>query len=210
VHRVRAAAGKPAGALILLHGRGADEHDLVPVLDALDPERRLLGLTPGAPLPGPGGGRWWYQVPRVGFPDPGTFRATYARLTSFLDGWLEQRDVPWERTIVGGFSMGCVMSYAVSLGPGRPSPAGILAMSGFIPTVEGWEADLAGRAGLPALIAHGAGDPVIAVQFARDARARLDAAGLDVEYHEHDGGHHIDPRTVPLLTSWAGARIASF
>jgi phospholipase/carboxylesterase len=102
------------------------------------------------------------------------------------------------------------MSYAVSLGPGRPSPAGILAMSGFIPTVEGWEADLAGRAGLPALIAHGAGDPVIAVQFARDARARLDAAGLDVEYHEHDGGHHIDPRTVPLLTSWAGARIASF
>jgi phospholipase/carboxylesterase len=55
VHVVRAAAGEPEGALILLHGRGADEHDLAPVLDVLDPERRLVGLTPGAPLPGPSG-----------------------------------------------------------------------------------------------------------------------------------------------------------
>ena len=79
---------RPDGALILLHGRGADEHDLVPVLDVLDPERRLVGLTPGAPLPGPGGGRWWYHVPRVGFPDPATFHSAYPLLTGFLDGWL--------------------------------------------------------------------------------------------------------------------------
>ena len=211
VHVVRESAGEPAGALVLLHGRGADEHDLHPVLDLLDPERRLVGLTPGAPLPGPGGhGRWWYRVPRVGFPDPTTFHATYARLTGFLDGWLEERDIPWERTIVGGFSMGCVMSYAVSLGPSRPSPAGILAMSGFIPTVERWEPELAGRAGLPAFIAHGSRDPVISVEFARDARDRLEVAGLDVDYHEHGGVHHIDPATVPLMEAWARARIASF
>lgn len=210
VHVVRASAGEPVGALVLLHGRGADEHDLVPVLDVLDPERRLVGLTPGAPLPGPGGGRWWYRVPRVGFPDPTTFHATYALLTAFLDGWLEERSIPWERTIVGGFSMGCVMSYATSLGPRRPSPAGILAMSGFIPTVEGWEPDLASRAGLPVFVTHGSRDPVISVEFARDARDRLDAAGLAVEYHEHGGSHHIDPRGVPLMAAWARARIASF
>jgi phospholipase/carboxylesterase len=210
VHVVRESAGEPAGALVLLHGRGADERDLVGVLDVLDPDHRLVGLTPGAPLPGPGGGRWWYRVPRVGFPDPATFHATYARLTSFLDGWLKQRGIPWERTIVGGFSMGCVMSYAVSLGPDRPSPAGILAMSGFIPTVDGWQPDLAGRADLPVLIAHGSRDPVISVEFARDARARLEPAGLAVEYHEHGGAHHIDPRTVPLMVAWARARIASF
>jgi len=212
VHVVRASAGEPAGALILLHGRGADEHDLQPVLEVLDPDRRLVGLTPGAPLPSPGGGggRWWYHVPRVGFPDPTTFHATYRRLTTFLDGWLEERAIPWERTIVGGFSMGCVMSYAVSLGPGRLSPAGILAMSGFIPTVEGWEPSLKARAGLPVFVTHGSRDPVISVEFARDARTRLEAAGLDLDYHEHGGSHHIDPRTVPLMTSWAGARIASF
>jgi phospholipase/carboxylesterase len=210
VHRVREADGEPAGALILLHGRGADEHDLVPVLDALDPQRRLLGVTPGAPLPGPGGGRWWYQVPRVGFPDPATFDATYARLTTFLDAWLVEQGIGWGQTIIGGFSMGCVMSYAVGLGPGRPSPSGILAMSGFIPTVAGWEPDLGTRAAMPVFITHGARDPVISVEFARDARERLTGAGLDVEYHEHGGGHQLDPRTLALMQAWVGARVASF
>ena len=206
VHLLRESAGEPAGALVLLHGRGADERDLVPVLDALDPERRLVGLTPGAPLPGPGGGRWWYQVPRVDYPDPETFHASYARLTGFLDDWLAERGMGWERTIIGGFSMGCVMSYAVGLGPGRPSPAGILALSGFIPTVERWEPELTGRPGLPVLIVHGARDPVISVDFARDARPRLQSAGIAVEYHEHDGGHHIDPATVALMQAWVRTR----
>ncbi|MGH2840133.1 MAG: alpha/beta hydrolase [Solirubrobacteraceae bacterium] len=210
VRQVREPAGEPEGALILLHGRGADEHDLVPLFDVLDPERRLVGLTPGAPLPGPGGGRWWYHVPRVGFPDPATFHSTYARLTGFLDGWLAERGIEWERTVIGGFSMGCVMSYATALGPGRPSPAGILAMSGFIPTVEGWEPELDGRAGLPVLITHGARDPVIPVDFARAARARLEAAGLDVSYHEHQGGHNIDPHTIPAMQDWMQARVAAF
>ena len=212
VHVVRETAGAPEGALVLLHGRGADEHDLVSVLDMLDPERRLVGLTPGAPLPGPGGsgGRWWYMVPRVGYPDPTTFRATYAQLTAFLDGWLQDRAIAWERTIVGGFSMGCVMSYATGLGPRRPAPAGILAMSGFIPTVEGWEPELQTRPDLPVFITHGARDPVISVDFAHDARRQLEAAGLPVEYHEHGGGHHLDPRTLPLMTAWVAQRAAQF
>ncbi len=210
VHRVREPDGEPGGALILLHGRGADEHDLVAVLDALDPERRLLGLTPRAPLPGPGGGRWWYQVPRVGFPDPSTFHATYAQLTAFLDGWLAEHGIGWQHTIIGGFSMGCVMSYAAGLGPRRPSPSGILAMSGFIPTVAGWQPSLDDRGGVPVFITHGARDPVISVNFARDARERLTGAGLDVEYHEHGGGHHLDPQSLPLMQAWVDARVASF
>ena len=212
VHLVREPAGEPDGAVILLHGRGADEHDLVPLLDVLDPERRLVGLTPGAPLPGPGGapGRWWYMVPRVGYPDPSTFHATYDRLTRFLDAWLEQRGIGWERTVVGGFSMGCVMSYATALGPGRPNPAGILAMSGFIPTVERWEPGLDSRAGLPVLVTHGVRDPIISVDFGRDARDRLERAGLDVEYHEHRGGHHLDPQGLPLMSDWLSRRRAGF
>ncbi|MDP8967248.1 MAG: phospholipase [Actinomycetota bacterium] len=212
VHIVREPAGEAQGALILLHGRGADEHDLLSLVDVLDPERQLVGVTPGAPLPGPGGagGRWWYMVPRVGYPDPRTFHASYAHLTGFLDGWLEERAIPWSRAVIGGFSMGCVMSYATALGPGRPSPAGILAMSGFIPTVEGWDAELDTRAGLPVFVTHGAQDPVISVDFARRARRLLEAASLAVEYHEHDGGHQLDPRTLPLMTEWVAARRASF
>ena len=140
VHRLREPAGEPAGALVLNHGRGADENDLYGLLDELDPERRLLGVSTGAPLTNvPPGGRHWYLVPRVGHPDPVTFAGSYAALTSFLDGLLAERGIDWARTVIGGFSMGAVMSYAVGLGPGRPSPAAILAFSGFIPTVEGWQ-----------------------------------------------------------------------
>src|SRR5690349_19513902 len=83
---VREADGEPEGALVLNHGRGTDENDLRPLLDELDPERRLLGVTTGAPLTGiPPGGRHWYVVPRVGYPDPATFASSYAALTRGLD-----------------------------------------------------------------------------------------------------------------------------
>ena len=49
-HLVRPAAGQADGALVLFHGRGASEDDLYPLLDMLDPERRLVGVTPRGPL----------------------------------------------------------------------------------------------------------------------------------------------------------------
>src|SRR5262245_44782808 len=138
-HELRPSADEPAGALILMHGRGVDQFDLAPLLDILDPERRLLGIAPGGPITDiPPGGRHWYVVHRVGFPDPATFRRTYEHLTAFLDGLLEEQAIGWERTLLGGFSQGGVMSYACGLGPGRPRIAGILALSCFIPEVEGW------------------------------------------------------------------------
>ena len=206
-HQVREAAGEPAGALVLVHGRGSDEHDLLPVLDALDPRGRLVGLTPGGPLSLPPGGRHWYSVPRVGFPDPDSFAQGYGALTNFLDGWLADRGIGWERTVLGGFSQGAVMSYAVGLGGGRPSPAGILAMSGFVPVVDGWEAELESRRGLPVCIAHGANDPIIRVDFGRDARELLTEGGLSVEYHESAAAHNLDPGVLPELTAWVQARL---
>lgn len=77
--RLREAAGEPEGALILNHGRGADENDLFGLLDALDPDRRLLGVTTGAPFVGvaPGKGHW-YVVERVGYPRPSPPTSTTA------------------------------------------------------------------------------------------------------------------------------------
>jgi phospholipase/carboxylesterase len=209
VHRLREPAGEPAGALILNHGRGADENDLYGLLDELDPERRLLGVTTGAPLTDvPPGGRHWYLVPRVGYPDPQTFAAGYGLLTGFVDGLLSERGIGWERVAIGGFSMGAVMSYAVALGPARPSPAALLAFSGFVPTVEGWRPQLAGREGLRAFIHHGRNDPVISVEFARQARELLTEAGLDVEYLETDAGHWIPPEALAPAQALV-ARVAS-
>jgi len=190
----RPAAGEPEGALVLLHGRGADEQDLFPLLDALDPARRLQGYTPRAPLTLPPGGAHWYVVPRVGYPDPESFRVGY----SAAEEWLDALPFPAERIVLGGFSQGAVMAYALGLGKGRPRPAVLLALSGFIPMVEGWELDLESPFP-PIAIVHGEYDPVIPVEFARRARAVLEEAGAELLYRELPIEHGIDPAVLPEL-----------
>jgi phospholipase/carboxylesterase len=202
-YRERPAAGDAAGLLVLHHGRGADEHDLLGLGDVLDPERRLHVVTPRAPLTLPGWpGHHWYVVPRVGYPDHDTFHAAYDKLAAFHDELWERTGIAPAQTVFGGFSMGSVMSYSLGLGPGRPKPAGILAFSGFIPVVDGWQPELAGRDDVGAFIAHGRNDPVMAIDFARSARDLLTAGGLAVEYHESDAAHHIDPAHVPAAVRW--------
>jgi phospholipase/carboxylesterase len=201
IYRERPAAGEPAGLLVLHHGRGADEHDLLGLADVLDPEQRLTVVTPRAPL-AIGGGYHWYVVPRVGYPNPDTFQAAYRKLAAFHDELWQRTGITSENTVLGGFSMGSVMSYALGLAGDRPKPAGILAFSGFIPTVEGWAPDLASRPDLPVFIAHGRRDPIMDVEFARRARTLLEAGGLPVEYHESDAAHHIDPDHVHAAVQW--------
>ena len=180
---------------MLLHGRGADEHDLYPLLDLFDPDRRLLGVTPGGPLRLPPGGRHWYRLGGIPTPDPVTFHESVPLLARLLD------DLPMtlDRVVLGGFSQGAVMSWAMSLGPERPRPAGVIAMSGFLPRVDGWPLTLTGLDGLPAAICHGSLDPVISVDFGREARDALTAAGADVLWHESPVPHTIDPDVVPQL-----------
>ena len=206
--RERPAAGDPEGLLVLHHGRGADEADMLSLAAQLDPERRLHVATPRAPLTLPGWpGHHWYVVPRVGYPDTDTFHAAYAQLAAFHDALFERTGLGPEQTVLGGFSMGSVMSYSLGLGADRPAPAGILAFSGFVPVVEGWEPDLANRQDVRMFIAHGRRDPVMEVGFARRARERLEAGGLPVEYHESDAAHHIDPEHVPAAVRWVAETI---
>ncbi len=206
VYRERPSAGDPAGLLILHHGRGADEHDLLGLADTLDPQRSWHVVTPRAPLTLPGWpGHHWYLVPRVGYPDPDTFLAAFTELASFHDEQWSRTGIEPERTVLGGFSMGSVMSYSLGLAKTRPVPAGIMAFSGFIPTVAGWHADLVSRPHLPTFIAHGRRDPVIDVAFARRAHEQLEAAGLPVSYHESDAAHQIDPSHVPPAIEWLNA-----
>lgn len=199
----REAAGEPEGVLVLFHGRGADEHDLYPLLDVLDPERRLLGITPRGPLSLPPGGAHWYAVKEIGYPDEGTFLPTYERVGDWLDGLV----LPWEQTVLGGFSQGAVMSHALALGRGRPRPAGVIALSGFVPTLDGFEPDLSPP--LPRYaIGHGTFDPVIGVEWGRRARALLEEAGADVVYRESPLPHAVDPRFLVALRPWLSETLA--
>jgi phospholipase/carboxylesterase len=205
VEELRLPEGSAAGAIVLLHGRGTSEQDMAPLLDVFDPRERLVGAFPRGPLQLPPIGHHWYAVDD-GRPDPETFRATFERLQSWLEGLADRTGVPIERTVVGGFSQGAVMAWALGLGSGRPRPAGILAMSGALPVVPGFDLQLEDLGGLPVAVTHGTQDPLVAIERGRDARDRARAAGADVVYRETDVPHIVDPRVVPGLVTWLDAR----
>lgn len=199
--RVRPAAGEPEGALVLFHGRGADEHDLFPLLDALDPERRLVGATPRGPLSLPPGGAHWYVLGGIGTPEAQTFGASYAAAAEWLEDFLGEQGVGYDRLVLGGFSQGGVMSYALGLGKGRPRPAALTVFSSFIPRVDGFGFDLSPPLP-PVAIGHGTLDPVIGVEWGRQAREVLEAAGAEVLYRETPMDHQIDPSFVGEVAEW--------
>ncbi|HYI44790.1 MAG TPA: phospholipase [Actinomycetota bacterium] len=205
VYRVRPAAAEPEGLLVLFHGRGADEHDLFPLFDILDPDKRLLGATPRGPMTMPPGGAHWYVVKRVGFPDPASFWPTFERASSWLDALVEESGLDYSSVALGGFSQGCVMSYALSFAADRPAPAAMMGFSGFIPEVEGLDLDLTSPTRVA--IGHGTYDPVIEVSFGRDARERFEAAGADFMYREYPLPHTIDPDYLQEVSEWLSGSV---
>ncbi|MFL5824680.1 MAG: alpha/beta hydrolase [Solirubrobacteraceae bacterium] len=208
-HELRPARADPQGAIVLLHGRGTNQFDLLPVIEEIDPDGRLVGVTPRAPLELTPGGFHWYISRAVGYPDQATFHDSLGILGRWLDALPEALGVPWSRIVLGGFSMGAVMSYALGLGKGRPTPPAIIALSGFLPTVEGFELDLSGRQGLPVAIGHGTYDPVISVEYGREARHRLEEAGADVLYQESPMQHGVDPSFLRTLGGWVSEVLAA-
>lgn len=208
VYAERLTAGEPHGLLVLHHGRGTDEQDLLGLADELDPQRRLLVAAPRGPLTLPDWpGYHWYTVPRVGYPYPDTFHAAFHALAGFHDELWQRTCIPPQRTVLGGFSMGAVMSYALALSAERPQPAGIMAFSGFIPTVEGWEPSLTDRRELAVFIAHGRRDPIIPIDFAHQARDLLRAGGLEVDYHESDVEHQIYHPDAVAASGWLASTL---
>jgi phospholipase/carboxylesterase len=206
-HRVLVPQGTVATVhptLILLHGRGADEEDLLGLSSSLD--ERFLILSARAPYPFPfGGGFTWYNMDDVGTPEPAMFKSSYGKLTAFIDDALAQYPVNKRQLYLLGFSMGTVMSYVMALT--KPIFRGVVANSGYIPErtdlVFRWE--LLGATEF--FVTHGTMDPVIPVALGRRARELLGAQRIRCEYKEYPMGHQISDESLTDAADWLRKRI---
>jgi phospholipase/carboxylesterase len=190
---------EPDRLLLLIHGKGADEHDLAPLISHLDPEGRFLTVLPRAPLPLMGGWQWYETegIPRGG----PQLVASIDALDDLLDASCAEHGFDRAQAIVAGFSQGCAVTLALGLRRSdRPRPAGLLGMSGFLPDRDRLVYDFSGAP--PVLIQHGTADPLISVDHGRRAAARLGTEGVPVVYREYPMAHQVTQESIQDAMAW--------
>lgn len=186
-------------ALVLLHGRGANEEDLLALHPYLDP--RLLVVAVRAPFPFAYGGWTWYDLQEIGYPDHSKFSDSYERLVRFIADFKAQYPVDPKRLFLLGFSMGAVMAYAYALT--RPEEVrGVIAHSGYVPENELQDFKRSGLNGTSYFVAHGTEDPVIPVSFARRARLLLEGTGAELSYKEYPIPHTMSEESIGDFSAW--------
>jgi len=208
---VEGAVGAEDGALVvvLLHGRGADRHDLRGLQQALPPGTVLV--TPEAPHAGSpwgyGPGWAWYRYVAEDRVVPETLVHSLAALEGFLKDLPQHLGFSPGRVILGGFSQGGTTSLAYALT--RPgSVAGVVMLSGFlVDAPETVPVSASALEGVPLFWGHGTHDPAIPYLLGVRGRTTLLELGADLTARDYPMGHQISPQEMLDLSEWmAGAR----
>lgn len=191
--------------LIFLHGRGANEDDLLGLAEYLD--ERLFIVSARAPFQFEhGAGYTWYDILEVGQPEPKMFAESYAKLLQFTADITVGYPVDTNKIFFCGFSMGTVMSYALALT--KPElMKGIIANSGYVPEETNLKFEWEKIKGKPFFVAHGRYDPVIPLTFGKRAKELLDKAGAALSYHEYDMAHQISEESLNDVMAWLNKQI---
>jgi phospholipase/carboxylesterase len=178
--------------LVLLHGWGADAHDLLDLGPLLvGPQISVVALQ--APLPHPAGvGRQWYDLGQPDWPQlPGARQALLERLEALGE------EVPLAATTLLGFSQGAAMALDVATASGLPL-AGLVGCSGY--PHPGWRPTAA--ATMPILLTHGRQDPVVPHAASEELQRLLEQAGHQVQLLSFEGGHTIDSDVLAMVQTF--------
>lgn len=210
VHRTSPArsGSAPHPTLLLLHGRGTDENDLLPLAPEID--ERLFGVSARAPFHFPWGGYAWYGLDEdgVGYPDEKSLLDSLDLLRRFIGEIVDAYPVDPARVYVAGFSMGSVMAGTLALTePDRV--AGAMILSGYFPLHNALPLKLDEAAGHPIFQAHGTADNVIPVAFGRETRDYLETTPIDLTYREYPMGHQISAPELADMRNWMAERLGS-
>jgi thioredoxin 1 len=191
--------------LLLLHGYGADEVDLGGLLGYLDPEGRFTTVMPRGPLPAPPGYSWFPVTDAAPGEREAGIAGALAAVDQLLDDLCAEHGFQRSEAVVGGFSQGGGLALALGLGPTeKDRPAGVLAMSPFVPPglLEG---DLAAAADTAVLLQHGTQDQMVPIAGTRALAEALTDAGVPVVYGEYPMGHEVALESVQQGQQWLSA-----
>jgi len=195
--------------LVLLHGVGADEQDLLPLAPHLDP--RLLVVSLRAPREYAVMGYSWFDIDWSTVPptyDLAQAEESRAAVAALLPELAREHGADAARTFLLGFSQGAAIALAVALT--RPELVrGLVVHSGrLIPELRTRAAPASALASLEALVLHGVEDPVLPVERGREIRDFLEPLlGPRLRYAEHDAGHEITAASLEDVASWLAERL---
>jgi phospholipase/carboxylesterase len=179
--------------LIMLHGRGSDEHDLFGLKKYLDPRLDIYSLR--APYEFGWGGYTWFELFDDGRVDDESVHKSKNEILSFIS------TLNTQKLFLLGFSMGAIMSYSIALT--QPNLCkGIACLSGFAPKQLEHEYKLTDLQNLHIFISHGIHDPVIPISSARRTRELLLQSNAQVLYYEYPFGHQIGEQCLADLLAW--------
>lgn len=191
--------------ILALHGRGSHEGDLIELAPHL-PDG-LLWVAPRAPLVLGPNSYEWYRVRVLGKPEPDQVFSAIESLDRFIDEILAAYPIDPHRLFLLGFSQGSLLSMCYALThPLRV--AGVVAQSGYIPSGVDLEINEAEVKGKPFLLTHGEQDTMIPVEWARRSRERLQALGVDLNYHEFHMGHSVSMESLKVIAAWLDEQLA--
>jgi phospholipase/carboxylesterase len=200
--------GRRPPLLVLLHGIGADEHDLLALAGAFDPRFTVVSLR--APQPWHGGWAWFRLDVEPGgrlVPDVAQAREALAGLVAWTADAPARHGTDPARTFVCGFSQGAMLALGL-LGAVPDRLAGVVALSGrasaeLLPPAAPREA----IARVPLLVAHGVLDDVLPVANGRATRDAFSGLSTDFTYREFPVGHGIADDEVRLVADWLQSRL---
>ena len=197
VHVFEPATSADVPAVLLLHGTGADEHDLLPLGRALAPGAALL--SPRGKVGENGMNRWFRRV-REGVYDVEDLIERTAELAGFVEAAIAAYDLDPERIVVSGFSNGANTGAALLLLHPR-LVAGAALFAGGAP-LQDREPDPVDLSGTRVFLGNGVADPIITIDQARLLADQLGERGADVESREHPGGHQLTPDVLARARDW--------
>lgn len=211
VRRPRAGAlsdGVRPPLLVLLHGVGANEQQMSPLMPAFDP--RLVVVSVRSPIAiGPGAFAWFHvnfapDGPRM---DVQGVKAAWERVPAIIDELVQAYDLDATRVYVAGFSQGGIVALAALLSaPQRIS--GVAVMSGrLLPEVLPYTATPNEFEGNSVLLVHGVHDDKLGIAYAREAKAELERLPIALTYREVEMGHTFTPESIRVVTRWVTARL---